>query len=100
MLPLLLTLVGRPADQQVEGVRHAEGVLLCQIVDRKGPPVPQRNSLAQQRSGGTHLEMLALKNSQPQRPRTEARILHCDTAEVGRSHSAVSVAWVKGEKKT
>lgn len=64
LLLLLLTLVGFPADQQVQGMRHAEGVLLRQIVDRKGPPVPHCNSLAQQRSDGTHLEMLTLKYSQ------------------------------------
>ena len=64
MLLLLLTLVGLPTDQQVQGVRHTKGVLLCQIVDGKGPPVPQGNSLAQQRGGRTHLQLLALKNSQ------------------------------------
>lgn len=48
MLLLLLTLVRFPADQQVQGVRHAEGVLLRQVVDREGSPVSQCNSLAQQ----------------------------------------------------
>lgn len=110
-LLLLLTLVGFPADQQVQGVRHAKGVLLCQIVDRKGPPVPQCNSLAQQRSGGTHLQMLTLKNSQHrtcgqearapmQRPCTEATILHCGTAEVVQNcpGAAVRVTWLKEKK--
>lgn len=63
MVLLLLTLVRFPADQQVQGVRHAEGVLLRQVVDREGSPVPQCNSLAQQRSGGTHLELLTLENN-------------------------------------
>lgn len=64
MLPLLLTLVGFPADQQVQGVSHAEGVLLGQIVDRKGSPVPQGHGLAQQRSGGTDIELLTLQKQQ------------------------------------
>lgn len=62
MLLLPLTLVGFPADQQVQGMCHAEGVLLCQVVDRKGSPVPQCHSLAQQRGGGAQLELLALSN--------------------------------------
>lgn len=64
MPPLLLTLVGFPADQQVQGVSHAEGVLLGQIVDRKGSPVPEGNRLAQQRSGGADLELLTLQKQQ------------------------------------
>lgn len=64
MLPLVsLTLTGFPADQQVEGVHSAKGDLLRQIVDRKGPSVPQHHCLAQQGSGWAHLKLLPLQNS-------------------------------------
>lgn len=83
---------------------HAKGVLLGQVVDREGSPVPQCHSLAQQRGGGAQLELLALDNrkrhtcgqEEPAPPCSEARTLH--TAGVVQSHpgGARSLRQVKG----